>query len=175
MVKYVFTFFPIIMASFRRLFPIVLSLLTLFLPHIVIAGVPYKTRPLHKSRYTQTHSLGNSYTFDPRDGWQSVNVTNMARKHEKRHNIPQHSDVSQLGETKSVSEHIASTIKSTFKSMIKLLKPQVPFQKGKTTWYSASLHDNPMELTMERYTGNDLKDPSCWKQTVWNPTVHHNA
>lgn len=156
------------MASFRRLFTIVLSLLTLFLPHLVVAGVPYKTRPLHKSKYTQTHSLGNSYTFDPRDGWQSTNVTSMARKSEKRHNIPQHGDVSQ---TKSVSEHMASV----FKSIFKMLRPDGPFQKGKTTWYLASLYDSPIELTMERYTGNDLKNPSCWKQTAWNPTVHYNA
>jgi hypothetical protein len=95
----------------------------------------------------------------------------MARKYEKRHNIPQRSDVSQSGETKSVSEHIASIVKS----LSKLLKPHGPFQKGKTTWYLASLYDSPMELTMERYTGNDLKNPSCWKQTAWNPTVHYNA
>ncbi|KAF8719140.1 hypothetical protein AX14_011401 [Amanita brunnescens Koide BX004] len=138
------------MASFHRLFPIVLSLLTLLLPHLVIAGVSSKARALYKSRYTQTHSLGSSYTFDPRDGWQSVNVTNMARKYEKRNNTPQHSDVSQSGKTKPVSEHIASV----FKSIFKLLKPHGPFQKGKTTWY----------------TGNDLKNPSCWQQPSWSPT-----
>lgn len=159
------------MASFHRLFPIVLSLLTLLLPHLVIAGVSSKARALYKSRYTQTHSLGSSYTFDPRDGWQSVNVTNMARKYEKRNNTPQHSDVSQSGKTKPVSEHIASV----FKSIFKLLKPHGPFQKGKTTWYLACLYDNPMKLTMERYTGNDLKNPSCWQQPSWSPTVLCNA
>src|SRR6266576_1407705 len=137
------------MTSFHRLYPIVLSLFTLFLPLLVVADLSSKSRALHKSRYTQTHSLGDSYSFDPRDGWQSINVTNTARNYEKRHNEPQHSDSSQGEKKRPVSEHITGVIESIFK----LLKPYGQFEKGVATWYSASLFDNPMELITKRYSG----------------------
>ena len=35
------------------------------------------------SQYSKTHSLGTSYEFNPRDGWQTVNVTNTL--HQARH------------------------------------------------------------------------------------------
>ncbi len=159
------------MTSFHRLYPIVLSLFTLFLPLLVVADLSSKSRALHKSRYTQTHSLGDSYSFDPRDGWQSINVTNTARNYEKRHNEPQHSDSSQGEKKRPVSEHITGVIESIFK----LLKPYGQFEKGVATWYSASLFDKPMELITKRYSGEDLKNPSCWSQTSWSPSVFCNA
>ncbi|KAF8351549.1 hypothetical protein F5887DRAFT_938074 [Amanita rubescens] len=138
------------MTSFHRLYPIVLSLFTLFLPLLVAADLSSKSRALHKSRYTQTHSLGDSYSFDPRDGWQSINVTNAAKNYEKRHNKPQNSDSSQSEKKGPVSGHITGVIESIFK----LLKPYGQFQKGVATWYS----------------GEDLKNPSCWSQTSWSPS-----
>jgi hypothetical protein len=38
-----------------------------------------------KSKYTRAHSLGDSYHFDPRDGWQHVNVTNLQYKYARSH------------------------------------------------------------------------------------------
>jgi hypothetical protein len=38
-----------------------------------------------ESRYSRAHSLGNSYIFDPQDGWQSVNVTNLPYKYRASH------------------------------------------------------------------------------------------
>lgn len=32
-------------------------------------------------KYSRAHSLGNGYTFDPRDGWQTVNVSNLSYKY----------------------------------------------------------------------------------------------
>ena len=32
-------------------------------------------------RYTTPHSLGNNYVFDPRDGWETVNMTNLLYKY----------------------------------------------------------------------------------------------
>jgi hypothetical protein len=34
-----------------------------------------------KTKYTRAHSLDNSYQFDPRDGWEHVNVTNLQYKY----------------------------------------------------------------------------------------------
>ncbi|KAI1796289.1 hypothetical protein LXA43DRAFT_1178275 [Ganoderma leucocontextum] len=35
-------------------------------------------------RYTTPHSLGDNYVFDPRDGWQTVNTTNLLYKYQRR-------------------------------------------------------------------------------------------
>ena len=32
-------------------------------------------------KYSSAHSLGSGYTFDPRDGWQTVNVSNLSYKY----------------------------------------------------------------------------------------------
>jgi len=32
-------------------------------------------------QYMRPHSLGHGYTFDPRDGWQTVNVSNLSYKY----------------------------------------------------------------------------------------------
>ncbi len=32
-------------------------------------------------QYRRPHSLGRGYTFDPRDGWQTVNVSNLSYKY----------------------------------------------------------------------------------------------
>jgi hypothetical protein len=34
-----------------------------------------------RSMYSRAHSLGDSYKFNPRDGWQHVNVTNLQYKY----------------------------------------------------------------------------------------------
>ncbi|TBU49632.1 hypothetical protein BD309DRAFT_1076385 [Dichomitus squalens] len=39
-------------------------------------------------RYTTPHSLGDNYLFDPRDGWQSVNTTNLLYKYQSRAPVP---------------------------------------------------------------------------------------
>jgi hypothetical protein len=38
-----------------------------------------------RERYTHAHSLGADYSFDPRDGWTSLNVTDMQYKYSRSH------------------------------------------------------------------------------------------
>lgn len=40
------------------------------------------------SRYHKAHSLGDNYEFDPRDGWQVANVTNLQYKYRRDHEVP---------------------------------------------------------------------------------------
>lgn len=40
-------------------------------------------RTISESKYSVAHSLGDNYIFDPRDGWQTVNVTNLAYKYKR--------------------------------------------------------------------------------------------
>ncbi|KAI0091917.1 hypothetical protein BDY19DRAFT_927405 [Irpex rosettiformis] len=37
-----------------------------------------------EARYTRAHSLGDGYRFDSRDGWETVNVTDLAYKYRRR-------------------------------------------------------------------------------------------
>lgn len=50
------------------------------------------------SIYPRVHSLGSGYTFDPRDGWQTVNVSNLPYKHS-----PHSPDIH--GATKIIASH----------------------------------------------------------------------
>lgn len=45
----------------------------------------YRTpvRAVSESKYSKAHSLGDSYAFDPRDGWQHVNVTDLRYKYRR--------------------------------------------------------------------------------------------
>ncbi|KAI0772703.1 hypothetical protein BC629DRAFT_1529580 [Irpex lacteus] len=36
-----------------------------------------------EARYAHAHSLGDSYQFDPRDGWETVNITDLAYKYRR--------------------------------------------------------------------------------------------
>jgi hypothetical protein len=58
---------------------ILLSLLFL-LPFSALATAS-SARAIARSRYSKAHSLGDNYVFDPRDGWESVNATNLQYKY----------------------------------------------------------------------------------------------
>lgn len=76
-------------------------------------------------KYTRTHSLGRGYTFDPRDGWQTVNVSNLPYKYSPRSPdirrtakiIPQHTSHNGL------ANKVKETVKYVFKSPIGKGKP----------------------------------------------------
>jgi len=35
-------------------------------------------------KYSRAHSLDSEYTFDPRDGWQTVNISHLSHQHTPR-------------------------------------------------------------------------------------------
>jgi hypothetical protein len=65
--------------------PMILSALfgVLFIsPFSVLAATnPVTARAISRSKYTRAHSLGDHYSFDPRDGWQTVNATDLQYKY----------------------------------------------------------------------------------------------
>ncbi|KAE9410370.1 hypothetical protein BT96DRAFT_805277 [Gymnopus androsaceus JB14] len=93
------------------------------------------------SQYRRSHSLNDSYDFDPRDGWTTLNATTLQRA--------TRDDVAAL-EPKSQKRGFSATVESAFKS-IKAIGKAVGVE---ITWY----------------TGNDLLNPSCWSKSVWTPT-----
>ena len=52
-------------------------------PSFVLAAQSSSARAVFESKYTKAHSLGNNYSFDSRDGWQSINVTNLQYKYRR--------------------------------------------------------------------------------------------
>jgi len=48
----------------------------------VLAGrASTSVQAISESKYSKAHSLGNDYNFDPRDGWQAINVTDLGYKY----------------------------------------------------------------------------------------------
>jgi len=122
-------------------------------------------------KYTKTHSLGRGYTFDPRDGWQTVNVSNLSYKYSS----PRSPDIRST--SKIISQHtskngLANKVKETVKYIFKN-----PIGKGKpvpvtiTWWVPNTRLREILTGSHLRYTGKDLLNPSCWQASVWAPTV----
>ncbi|KAH8830765.1 hypothetical protein DL96DRAFT_1594237, partial [Flagelloscypha sp. PMI_526] len=103
------------------------------------------SRAISESYYSRAHSLGDSYTFDPRDGWQTLNVTDLSYKYESRDIGPR----SAKHQSKSKSG-LSNLISDAIKGLKGIGKPE----KVTITWY----------------TGHDLQNPSCWANGNWAPT-----
>ncbi|KAF9226455.1 hypothetical protein BS17DRAFT_748180 [Gyrodon lividus] len=113
-----------------------------------------------------SHSLGTAYQFDPRDGWESVIVTNLRYKYrspEPNHNSP-------LATTKNSANALKRPSNATNKQ---------PGTKGVLKSFGDSLTHlmagivaigKPEPVTITWYTGRDLLNPSCWDQPNWAPT-----
>jgi len=56
---------------------------------LVFAAQSSSVRAVSEGKYTKAHSLGNHYSFDPRDGWQSINVTNLQYKYRRQEELGQ--------------------------------------------------------------------------------------
>ena len=56
-------------------------------PSLVFAARSSSVRAVSESKYSKAHSLDNSYSFDPRDGWQSINVTNLQYKYRRQEKL----------------------------------------------------------------------------------------
>lgn len=65
-------------------------------PSLTLAAQSSSARAVFESKYTKAHSLDNNYSFDPRDGWQSINVTNLQYKYrrEEEHHLDLPNDLS---------------------------------------------------------------------------------
>ena len=71
------------MPSFKPL-PLLVSAVFLF-AHLLLNTEASDLRRIHslEARYSRAHSLGNNYHFSTRDGWQTVNVTNLQYKYRR--------------------------------------------------------------------------------------------
>jgi hypothetical protein len=62
-------------------------LASLLSPSLVFAAQSSSVRAVSESKYSKAHSLDDNYSFDPRDGWQSMNVTNLQYKYRRQEEL----------------------------------------------------------------------------------------
>lgn len=104
----------------------------IFYPSLVFSAgkATSTTRAVSESRYTKAHSLGRNYLFDPRDGWETVNVTNLAYKYRR--------DAVDKKTFHSPSPHksgLGSTISDVLKGVFRGLKGLGKAEPVVITWY----------------------------------------
>ncbi|KAF8138587.1 expansin family protein [Boletus edulis] len=98
-----------------------------------------------------SHSLPESYQFDPRDGWESVIVTNLRYKYRRSAlKRPTPRTTTRHSSTKSVFRSVGESLAELTKGIIAIGKPE--------------------DVTITWYTGHDLLNPSCWSEPTWSPT-----
>ncbi|KAN0127467.1 hypothetical protein V8E53_014679 [Lactarius tabidus] len=97
-------------------------------------------------KYSRAHSLESGYNFDPRDGWQPVNISNLSYKYGP--SPPKvHKPAKSISKFKSILDPIVTKVLKGLKGI-----------------------GQPEKVTITWYTGHDLLNPSCWKDSVWAPT-----
>jgi len=87
------------------------------------------------------HSLGRSYGFDPRDGWEAVNITNLPYKYRTSDDPEPHSDGSNSAKRStenpsSDSDQKGSSIINTLGKFFKGLKGIGDPEPVTITWYA---------------------------------------
>ncbi|EKM59367.1 uncharacterized protein PHACADRAFT_169913 [Phanerochaete carnosa HHB-10118-sp] len=141
-----------------------------------------------EARYARAHSLGDSYQFDPRDGWQTVNATNLQYKYSRDYGDPNNereddweddatgSDALGRRASKKSKSKSKSTnnSKSSSKSKSKSVNPKSAASKVTSSikkivdTMKGTGKSEPVTITW--YTGHDLENPSCWSNPSWAPT-----
>ncbi|KAJ8483314.1 hypothetical protein ONZ51_g4778 [Trametes cubensis] len=162
-----------------------MSLLPLTCTGVTAAEIGASRMALER-KYGTPHSLGKDYVFDPRDGWETVNTTNLLYKY----STPAHSDLepdddsydssassslqprAKKSTTKKTSSKTAAkktSVKSTSK---KLASSAGSVLSGGLTKIISSIKGigKPEPVTITWYTGHDLLNPSCWDNPNWHPT-----
>ncbi|KAI0082588.1 hypothetical protein K474DRAFT_1655392 [Panus rudis PR-1116 ss-1] len=151
-------------------------------------------RSLHDSlysRYSRAHSLGDDYQFDPRDGWQSVNVTDLQYKYSRR---DEHDPVTgddaledpfyspdtdslerraKKGHPKAKGKAKAADLKNL--KQLKTAQSKAKVAGGFTSKFSKIIDSikgvgKSEVVKITWYTGHDLENPSCWSNPTWAPT-----
>ncbi|KAF9534815.1 hypothetical protein CPB83DRAFT_755063 [Crepidotus variabilis] len=107
---------------------------------------------LAAAKYSTAHSLGDGYQFDPRDGWEAINMTDLQYKYKRSpgHSGTHDSSKSHKPGIAHIGKIVASSVDRIFKGLKGIGKPE------------------PVIITW--YTGHDLKNPSCWSDGNWAPT-----
>lgn len=117
---------------------------------------------LSEMPYARAHSLGISYKFHERDGWEAVNIStllsprSLSGTHTLNSSLPlPEAGPPSLASKRTENPSLADTLVHTVNSVWNGLRAFGHSEKVKITWY----------------TGQDLENPSCWAEPTWAPTV----
>ena len=80
-------------------------------PSLVFAAQSSSVRAVFESKFTRAHSLGNNYSFDPRDGWQSINATNLSYKYRRQEELDLAGDL--RGDSLSLESRTKKKVQTT--------------------------------------------------------------
>jgi hypothetical protein len=114
-----------------------------------------------KAKYSRAHSLADNYQFDPRDGWEQVNVTNLQYKYARSYapNSDQlvekrRKKASSQSEKKKKPAHHGKTLGGTVKHILgdvwNGLKALGQPEPVTITWYVCTIVLLDMALTIEQ-------------------------
>jgi hypothetical protein len=123
-------------------------------------AVPTTTTQL-RDYYARAHSLEDTYDFSPRDGWHSVNASDLGYKYD---NSTIHKRSTRRANTKTVH-------KTDAKSKPVLSLPKLVSHILGEVWNALKGIGKQQKVKITWYTGHDLLNPSCWPNTKWAPTV----
>ncbi|KAH7922441.1 hypothetical protein BV22DRAFT_1017243 [Leucogyrophana mollusca] len=134
------------------------------------------TAIVDKTLYTRQHSLENTYNFEPRDGWQTVNVTNLRYKYNRAPAKPG-ATAAKKKLPKQPPGRLAKKPSRPHKSQPKGEQLNTP-KKGIGAAVKGLVHTVaglvglgiPEPVIITWYTGHDLENPSCWRNGGWAPT-----
>ncbi|KAG1874538.1 hypothetical protein DFJ58DRAFT_836293 [Suillus subalutaceus] len=134
------------------------------------------TRSIRNNRYAKAHYLPESHSFDPRDGWEPVNISNLNYKYlassHKDHSFHRalrrssQNNTSAGIRTSKYREKQAKTSNTT--TTTGFLGTVV---SSLASIFAGCMGKGPSEgVTITWYTGHDLENPSCWSNGGWAPT-----
>jgi hypothetical protein len=135
------TIFPLVLLAVSSISP--------FFTTITATSHATTVRAISESKYSNAHSLGDTYNFDPRDGWQNVNITDLHYKYRRDSSFDSgifngeqgldfekrtSSKPPSKNSTKAVPMSIGGTVKGVVESVWKGLKGLGKSQAVTITW-----------------------------------------
>ncbi|KAG2754656.1 hypothetical protein P692DRAFT_20769104 [Suillus brevipes Sb2] len=134
------------------------------------------TRGVQDDRHAKTHNLPELHSFDPRDGWEPVNISNLNYKYL----APSHKDHSFHRALRRSSQNNTSAGAKTSKHREKHGKTSNTTTttgvlgtvvSSLASIFAGCIGKGPSEgVIITWYTGHDLENPSCWSNGGWAPT-----
>ncbi|KAI0796578.1 hypothetical protein C8Q75DRAFT_741587 [Abortiporus biennis] len=165
--------------------PLMLFLTFIFAPlalRAVASHIPDQKDSI-TAKYSKAHSLGDNYNFDPSDGWQTVNATDLQYKYGRSWaDEEDENDWYFLGKRADKDKKSKKKSKAKPKSTNKPLNAQnkaVVHSNSKSSSFTDSIKKIISSLkgvgkaepvTITWYTGHDLLNPSCWPNPTWAPS-----
>jgi len=109
------------------------------------------------SHHTHAHSYRPAYSFQKRDGWETVPVSDLAYKYGRNN-----------------TKHDLSTVETPRGRLARRSKKSGGGSIGSAIQHAVDAALKGIgkieQVTITWYTGNDLKNPSCWDKSVWAPS-----